>query len=122
MGALRRFNNLSNVDASDFQRFCAAFVDSLVDQFNGGIQFVTNIRAMGAGDKDSPSLPLQISLIAATDTKIAHTLGVIPNGILVVKIDTDDVIFAPAGTSTAWTTTNIWLRTNSNVNASIYII
>lgn len=124
MAKVKIFNQMSNIgSAEDFQRFISALVSDVVQKFNGSLSFVENIRASGSGNKNVPSEPLSVTFINSTDVqRIPHSLRFVPNGFIVVKLDAAETLYAPTGSSYAWTSDTIYLQASDAVTASIYIV
>lgn len=115
MGALQIFNKFSNLsNFQDFQRFVSAFLDQLYTQFNGKIDFVSNIRASG---------PSVVGFTNSTNVRgVTHGLGFVPNGFLTINKTAAADIYAANGTSYPWTSTVIYLQASAGVTATFYVI
>ncbi len=114
MAAVRTYSNLSNVTKEDLQRFLSNYIDALTQQFNGGIEFQSNIR----------SSPLtEVIFTGSSDIhEIPHKLGIVPRGTLVVKQNAAASIYAPMGDAYEWTNTKIFLQSSAAVTVNLYII
>lgn len=114
MALINIFNKFSNLSSNDFQRFVSAFLDQLYTQFNGKIDFVSNIRASG---------PTVVSFTSNSDVRgVSHTLGTIPAGFLDIKPTEGAVVFAANGVTYPWTNAKIYLQASTGFTATIYII
>lgn len=124
MSQIKIPNVLSNLPtAIEFQRFCAAFINDLVSKFNGQIDFVTNIRASGAGVGSGSSAPYEATFSSPSNVQgINHGLGTIPKGFIIVNLSASANIYAPSGTAYTWTNAKIYLQSSAAVTAKLYVI
>lgn len=98
-------------DTLELGRFITGFIQALIQQVNGGLDFGANVRAYG---------PAPITFVTAnTDVRIVHTLGKVPTGYLVVNSSVAMRVFNGA---TAWTQNTIFLRSDTVGVATIYVI
>lgn len=124
MAKVKIFSQMSElIDANSFRRFVSALVADIVQKMNGTLSFVENIRATGGGDKDNPSRPLGVTFPSSSDVlAVKHNLGFVPNGFLVVKLNSPEVVYAPTASAYEWTSDTIYLQASGAVTASIYVI
>lgn len=114
MGSIRSFSNLSNLDFKNIIRFLANYIESLTQEFNGRIEFQTNIRS-------SPLL--EVVFANSSDIQeISHNLGFVPRGTLNVKLNADANVYAPVGAQYTWTSEKIYLQASAAVTVKLYII
>lgn len=60
---------------------------------------------------------------ANTEFAVAHTVGAVPVGFLVIYQDKAGSLYQAPDTGTAWTSTNIYLKSNvSSLSARIFIL
>lgn len=115
MAKLKIFNVLSNLsDDAAFRRYCSAFINELYEQFNGRIQFKENIRASGI---------FTVEFTGSSDVQtVIHSLGIVPDGFLVISTNAAANIYAPTGSNYTWTEKRAYLQSSGAVTAKIYII
>lgn len=115
MAKIKSFSNLSNLDTFEtFQRFLCNYLDNISNTVNGQLDFHQNIRS---------TVLTTLTFANSSEIKlIPHNLGVVPKGILTVKLTAAAILYAPQGDAYAWTSTNIYLQSSAAVTASIYII
>lgn len=92
----------------ELRRFCSQGFQNLYNALNGRIGFTDNIYCQ----------IIEVSQINLTDTTIPHTLGKVPIGFIVLKSDTEPVIY---NGTTQWTDTNIYLRAAPFVGLNVKI-
>lgn len=79
MAGIRIFSVFSNLPTfSEFARFVSAWAGEMVQQFNGNIEFVKNIKAAG---------PYTVTITSGETLAIHHTLGRIATGYLLIFQD-----------------------------------
>lgn len=106
---------LSNIPSfQDFQRFASALVNQLTQIINGNLNFKDNFKSSGPFTVAFPN--------GSTVMPVTHTLGIIPTGVLVIKLDSGQTIYAPSQSTYDWTTSTIYLQASGKVNATIYVI
>lgn len=114
MGKLKLFSNFSNLKTwDDASRFVSAFADDLVKQINGNLAFGDNIKAAG---------PYTQSFTANTVTEIAHSLGIVPQGWVLINTDTSGLTLYRAPLTSVWTTAKVYLEANITGSATFYLI
>lgn len=114
MARVRLYNVFSNLKVEDFMRFVSAFLGSLVDEFNGKIDFVQNIRASGIHS---------VTFTSGSDIQsVDHKLGRVPSGWLLINLSTTGSIFKPSGAQYEWTSSTIYLQASNSTVAQIYVI
>ena len=75
MGKLTIFNTFSNLDSfPEFQRFVSAFLQQIQNEFNGNINFVSNVESSGPHDLTFAN--------GTTYIQVAHDLKRVPTGIM----------------------------------------
>lgn len=101
---------LQNVKTlEELRRFVTFSLEEIKRTVNGRLRFKANLRATG---------PLTVALTTA-ESAVAHNLGVVPTGFLVVGLSANAVVFN--GTK-AWTGDTIYLRASTTVTATLYVI
>ncbi len=111
MGRISTPSNFSSVtNWEDLRRFASACIQDIVNQINGRLTFNDNIQGV----------TLQAFFpVANTDLALTHALGYVPNGFLVVGLDSAAIIYS----STAPNSVQIFLRSslaNSNAKVRVY--
>lgn len=116
MSKISIFSRFSELDTfKEFQRFVSAYIDQLTAQFNGNINFVSNVRASGPHDLTFSN--------GATYIGVTHSLRAIPTGIMPIYTGvTAAVLYAAPGASLAWTDSVIYLQASTGCTARIYVI
>lgn len=96
----------------DLKLFTAMALKSIVTEFNGRIDFVSNINAAG---------PYSATFANGTDAvTVRHGLGRIPLGFLVINLNAGIVVFKPA--TAQWTSQQIQLQATAAGVATFYVV
>ncbi len=103
-------SNFSTVSTwEDLRRFSAQLCQDIVNQINGSLTFKDNIQ----GTDVEVFFP-----VANVDLAITHKLGYVPNGFLVVGLNSAAIIYSGLQANTI----QIFLRSSvANVNAKIRV-
>lgn len=94
----------------DLRNFASQALNNFSQIFSNNVSF---------GDNVFCQIVTGVSITSTSDTKISHTLGVVPIGIIVLK-QTDFGVLKQ--TSQAWTTTEIYLNASIDGDYTIAII
>lgn len=101
-------------DWMGLRRFTSNFLELLPPILNGGIEFGKNIRSDG---------PLQFTITEANQVvPLAHTLGFIPMGYLLIYQTTNAVVFVADESTYPWTETTVYLTASAAVRARVILI
>lgn len=111
MAQVKDASGLQNVTPTDLPRRVSIFLQAMVDQINGGIDFKFNLR--------SSSLLIFNFTAANSDLTIAHDLDGIPKGFIVVNTTVPARVYAG---SAGWTDKNITLRSDAVGTVQAYAI
>lgn len=91
-----------------------AFLGQLTSEFNGQLDFVSNVRCSGLSE---------VIFLNSTDVmSVNHTLRVIPSGILVIKQNAAGSVYAPVGAQYSWTAKQIFLKASAAMTVSLYVM
>jgi hypothetical protein len=108
---------IQNVQSfEDLRRFVKKALTDIINQINGNIQFVSNIAAAG---------PYQLTFTAANaPVSLAHVLGVVPSGFIVINTTAAMSIYKAPGNGNGidWTQTSIVLQSDRVGTATLYLI
>ncbi len=96
-------------DAKDQVRFISQFFDQLKQLLNGGLTFVDNFA--------SKNVSVTFSAIA-TDTAVAHGLGRVPTGYLVIRKSASMVVYDGAA---VWTASSIYLKSSATGTITVMV-
>lgn len=111
MGVVKFFTSMQSVSPDDLPRYLSQFLDGLKQQINGGLEFNYNLR--------SSTLLTGNFIKADTDLNIPHNLGRLPQGFIVINATAAMSVYQG---QIAWTTQNIFLRSNAVGTAMFYVI
>lgn len=96
----------------ELRRFTSMGFESLVDEVNGRLDFVANIRASG---------PHTVTFQTSADIMtITHNLGKVPQGFLMIDLNAGEVVYRPI--SPVWTAQKAYLQASGAVTATVLII
>lgn len=96
----------------DLKLYTSMALRSIINEINGRLDFVENVRAAG---------PYDVEFLNASDVTIVdHKLNRVPTGFLVISLDSGIVVFKPA--SPEWSSSRIYLQATAAGNAKIYVV
>lgn len=95
-------------------------IDKLYHLLQGRVSFGTGVDGVSGQNIDGEWQSFTVSAGANVEFNIAHTIGSIPLGYIVVSQSAAGQLYQQAGTGTAWTATQISLK--STVDAVSYLI
>ncbi len=101
-------------DTKKLSDLIAGFLGQLTSEFNGQLDFGTNIR--------SSALMGVTFLSSSIVVPVTHSLRTIPSGILMMKQDAAGSVYAPTGAQYAWTSRQIYLQASAAMNVSLYVM
>lgn len=111
MAKIKAATTLQNCeDLDQLRRFVGAFNEDAANQVNGRLTFGDNIKSTST---------ISVSFTGAGSIEVPHSLGVVPQGFLVIYKTAGVDIYA---SSTTWTETKIFLTAGGAVNARIIVI
>ncbi len=111
MPKIKASSDFSKIKTSEeFQRFVSIYLAELGGVVNGKLEFQENIK----------SQVVRVSFSAgATDLAVPHSLGRIPTGYMVTRLDSGGVGIYDG--DQAWTDTTIYLRASGVTGAEVLI-
>ena len=95
-------------------------VDKLFTCLQGRVSFGTGVDGVSGQNLEGEWQAFTVSAGANVEFNIAHTVGSIPLGYIVISQNKAGNLYQQANTGTAWTTTQISLK--STVDAVTYLI
>jgi hypothetical protein len=117
MGRINIFSDFSNLKGvTELGRFLSAFTQKLVQEINGRLELVENVRASGP---HSVYFPNNTTIVGVT-----HTLGKVPVGWLEVNRSDFFTLSHPTTPQYAWTEKQVFLlcQAAGGGSATIYLI
>ncbi len=104
---------MSNLDDwESLRRFTSMAVEAITTEVNGRLTFGGNIDASG---------PHSVTFASASDVQaVAHNLGRIPTGFIVVNLNAGIVVYQPS--VPAWLKDQIFLQASGAGTATIYVV
>lgn len=110
MGKIKAVPQISNLNTlEEVTRYLQMFLTDISAIINGNIEIGSNL---------SVSLVTANFTMTNTEFAIGHTLGRVPVGYIVTKMDAATVVYS--GTTT-WTDKTIFLKANTTANCSILV-
>lgn len=103
------FQNLKTVE--QITNFLTQWAQEVINQVNGRLTFVDNVRASGPFVVTFPT--------AATDVKVPHSLGDTPQGFIVINASAAMSVYQG---SLPWTDQAVYLRASAVGNATVYFV
>lgn len=103
-------------DLTQLRRFVSKFFNDVLIQFNGNVQFGTNILSSG---------PFTVTFTAPNvATAVNHNLGLAPQGYLIIQSSAAMNIYKSPGQGSGidWTPSVIYLNSSAAGTAQIYVI
>lgn len=96
-------------DLEEVKRFLANALTKIIQQLNGSLEFVQNVRASSADVTFNGSVQ-----------KIPHGLGIVPQGYIVISQSASFTVYK--ATSPEWDSNHIFLNASGNGTAKILVI
>lgn len=98
-------------DIEEVKRFLSIAIQKILQQINGSLEFVQNVKASG---------PHDVTLVSGSVVKVDHGLGQTPQGYLVISQSAAFTIFK--ATSPEWDSGSIYLNASGSGTAKVLII
>lgn len=96
----------------DLRRFTSMVIEAIASEVNGKLDIGQNLRTSG---------PHSVTFASASDVQaLPHTLNRVPQGIMVINLNSAIVVYQPA--SPAWSANTIYLQASGAGTATLYVV
>lgn len=115
MGRVKGVPSFSEVATwQELRRYASIAIERIMGQINGGLSFGENLTASG---------PSVVTFASASDIQqVNHSLGRVPDGFIVIKLNAAITVYQPSGNENAWQSDKIFLRASGAGTATLYVV